>query len=77
MRMVNRWQIGATFHLTCIVAASIAGLLADSRYVPAADAAAMAARVPWSTSHVSGTPEPPPPYITPRVFPKLHCSHSL
>jgi putative heme-binding domain-containing protein len=28
-------------------------------------------RLPWTTSHVTGTPEPPPPYRTQRLFPKL------
>jgi len=28
-------------------------------------------RVPWTTSHVTGTPEPPPPYRTERAFPNL------
>ena len=34
-------------------------------------------RAPLTTSHVTGSPEPPPPYITPRVFPKLHFTHPL
>lgn len=28
-------------------------------------------RVPWTTSKIIGSPEPPPPYKTERVFPKL------
>jgi putative heme-binding domain-containing protein len=28
-------------------------------------------RVPWTTSRVTGTPEPPPPYDVQRVYPKL------
>ncbi|HZY84688.1 MAG TPA: PQQ-dependent sugar dehydrogenase, partial [Gemmataceae bacterium] len=28
-------------------------------------------RVPWTTSRVSGSPDPPPPYRVERVFPKL------
>jgi putative heme-binding domain-containing protein len=34
-------------------------------------------RVPLTTSHVTGAPEPPPPYITPRIFPKLHFKNPL
>ncbi|HEX3314021.1 MAG TPA: PQQ-dependent sugar dehydrogenase [Gemmataceae bacterium] len=30
-----------------------------------------AKRIPWTASHVRGTPEPPLPYVTERVFPKL------
>ncbi|MGH7130140.1 MAG: PQQ-dependent sugar dehydrogenase, partial [Planctomycetaceae bacterium] len=33
--------------------------------------ASAAERVPWTTSRVRGTPEPPPPYTIERVFPKL------
>jgi putative heme-binding domain-containing protein len=36
-----------------------------------------AERAPLTTSHVTGTPEPPPPYLTPRVFPKLHFQNPL
>ena len=32
---------------------------------------APATRIPWTTSHVHGSPEPPPPFETRRVFPKL------
>src|SRR4051812_26418004 len=28
-------------------------------------------RVPWTTSNVKGSPEPPPPYRTENAFPKL------
>ncbi|HEX3999137.1 MAG TPA: PQQ-dependent sugar dehydrogenase [Pirellulales bacterium] len=34
-------------------------------------------RVAWTTSHVTGAPEPPPPYVTPRIFPKLAFTHPL
>jgi putative heme-binding domain-containing protein len=30
-----------------------------------------AARVPWTTSRVTGSPEPPPPFVVSRVFPHL------
>lgn len=36
-----------------------------------------APRVPWTTSHVTGAPEPPPPFVTPRVFPKLQFKNPL
>ena len=36
-----------------------------------------AERLPLTTSHVTGTPEPPPPYLTPRVFPKLQFHNPL
>jgi uncharacterized repeat protein (TIGR03806 family) len=34
-------------------------------------------RVLWTTSKMIGSPEPPPPYRTERVFPKLHFSEPL
>src|SRR5437868_2023273 len=36
-----------------------------------------AERLPLTTSHVTGTPEPPPPYSTPRTFPKLQFHNPL
>src|SRR5438105_4736785 len=34
-------------------------------------------RVPWTTSHVKGSPEPPPPYRSEVAFPKLKFSSPL
>src|SRR5260370_27289055 len=34
-------------------------------------------RVPWTTSHVKGSPEPPPPYRTEPAFPKLKFDEPL
>src|SRR5207247_8896726 len=34
-------------------------------------------RIPWTTSKVIGSPEPPPPYKTERVFPKLTFEEPL
>jgi uncharacterized repeat protein (TIGR03806 family) len=34
-------------------------------------------RIPWTTSRVIGSPEPPPPYRTARVFPRLTFSEPL
>lgn len=35
------------------------------------------ARQPWTTSHVTGSPEPPPPFKAVRVFPNLKFEHPL
>ena len=35
------------------------------------------ARPPWTTSHVQGSPDPPPPFKVVRVFPKLKFDHPL
>jgi putative heme-binding domain-containing protein len=34
-------------------------------------------RVPWTTSHITGSPEPPTPYKVERVFPKLTFKNPL
>src|SRR5262245_36927816 len=34
-------------------------------------------RIPWTTSRISGAPEPPPPYKLGRVFPKLQSSEPV
>ena len=34
-------------------------------------------RVPWTTSRVAGSPDPPPPYRVERVFPKLTFKNPL
>ncbi len=34
-------------------------------------------RIPWTTSRVVGSPEPPPPYQTERLFPKLKVTQPL
>lgn len=35
------------------------------------------ARIPWTTSHIQGSPEPPPPYKLQRAFPKLTFTNPL
>jgi uncharacterized repeat protein (TIGR03806 family) len=49
------------------------------RDVPARDGHpfGIAARVPWTTSRLHGTPEPPHPYRVERVFPKLTFKNPL
>ena len=37
----------------------------------------IAMRVPWTTSRISGSPEPPAPYRIERVFPKLTFKNPL
>ena len=34
-------------------------------------------RTPWTTSRVTGSPEPPPSYVTERAFPNLKFNQSL
>jgi putative heme-binding domain-containing protein len=37
----------------------------------------IAQRVPWTTSHVTGSPEPPHPFMIERAFPKLQFKNAL
>ena len=39
--------------------------------LPAAGPPARAARTPWTTSRVVGSPDPPPPFRVVRAFPNL------
>lgn len=34
-------------------------------------------RIPWTTSKIQGSPEPPPPYRTDRIFPKLKFNNPV
>src|SRR5438874_10402899 len=43
----------------------------------AADPPARPPRKPWTTSHVVGSPEPPPAYRTVNVFPNVRLQHPL
>jgi uncharacterized repeat protein (TIGR03806 family) len=62
-----------------LLALFIAILLAFHWPAPAADSSAskpaapvgIAKRVPWTTSHIKGSPDPAPPYRTEVAFPKL------
>ncbi|MGE5194298.1 MAG: PQQ-dependent sugar dehydrogenase, partial [Deltaproteobacteria bacterium] len=44
---------------------------------PAAKPFAIDRRVPWNSSKIVGTPDPPPPYRTRQVFPKLKFNEPL
>lgn len=64
--------------LSLVVLGTIAvfGLLAASfaageKKAPVRKAYGLEKRVPWTTSKVIGSPEPPPPYRSERAFPKL------
>src|SRR5229473_7887716 len=44
---------------------------------PATRPYGIAKRTPWTTSHITGSPEPPAPYRIERVFPKLSFKNPL
>lgn len=43
----------------------------------AADSAVAAPRTPWTTGRVSGSPNPPAPYVVQRVFPQLDFENAV
>jgi putative heme-binding domain-containing protein len=53
----------------------VVALLGVANATRAAEPAPRAARVEWTTSRITGTPEPPPPYGTEDVFPGLRFDH--
>jgi putative heme-binding domain-containing protein len=69
----------ARFALPLAAAAVLGGLallpFAASR--SCADAPTLAPRKPWITSRIVGSPEPPPPFRTVQVFPKVRLNHPL
>ena len=64
--------------LLATLAVAVAGPLAWSRR-PAETAPpyGIAERVPWTTSRITGSPEPPPPYQTERIYPRLKFTNPL
>src|SRR5579885_3139345 len=62
-----------TVLVAVLVPAALLAVLA-----PAADKPhGIPARVPWTTSRLTGSPEPPPPYRVERAFPKLTFNNPL
>src|SRR5262245_29057422 len=58
------WKIGLPL--------AVGALVLAVTYRPGpADTATPPKRIPWTTSKVKGTPEPPPPYRLEVVFPKV------
>src|SRR5439155_23584752 len=62
--------------LLCFAAALLPGLLllgwtSDAGQKSQRKAYGLEKRIPWTTSKVIGSPEPPPPYKTEPAFPKL------
>jgi hypothetical protein len=59
-----------------IVSLVVVGLLglwqaSSGEQQPVRKATGLEKRIPWTTSNVKGSPEPPPPYRTELAFPKL------
>ena len=63
--MKSNWLLFSIIILT--VMSSAAGGFAEDSERPHG----ITKRIPWTTSRIHGTPEPPLPYLTERVFPKL------
>jgi glucose/arabinose dehydrogenase len=54
-----------------MLAAALIVLLCISLWSPWSVAYGLDSRAPWTSNHVTGTPEPPPPFEIQRVYPKL------
>jgi putative heme-binding domain-containing protein len=65
--------------LLALVGGFVAWLARSAAQPPPAKQAtpAKAVRVPWTTSHVVGSPDPPPPFQVVRAFPNLKFTHPL
>ena len=62
-----------------LLIAMVSGPLAHwwARRAQAGQAYGIPTRIPWTTSRIHGTPEPPPPYELRRAFPNLTFSNPL
>lgn len=67
----RRWRIPALSIGTLVTALSCVFGMAQESSEDAAGAYGLEQRVPWTSSHVQGRPEPPPPYRPERVYSKL------
>lgn len=64
----RRWFLAASA-LPLLAAAGLAGWLGSEPAKPA--------RIPWTTSRIVGSPDPPPPFKVVRAFPNLKFEHPL
>src|SRR5438270_10056873 len=60
-----------------MLAAALIVLLCISLWSPWSVAYALDSRAPWTSNHVTGTPDPPPPFEIQRVYPKLTFKNPL
>src|SRR5438874_13321034 len=74
--MPIRQPLRVSLVLVCVCIALAQVIHADPAAAPSPDGAAVS-RVPWTTSRVVGSPEPPPPYQLQRAYPKLKFNHPL
>src|SRR5262245_28419773 len=63
--------------LCLIVAIMLAGSLVSGGAQEAKAPRGIQQRIPWTTSRISGSPEPPPPYKVARSFPRLTFKNPL
>src|SRR6516164_917949 len=66
------YRLSAALALPLVLAAGAAWFVS-----PAAEPPAKPARMPWKTSRVVGSPDPPPPFKVVRAFPNLKFEHPL
>ncbi|MCI0360364.1 MAG: PQQ-dependent sugar dehydrogenase [Planctomycetaceae bacterium] len=59
------------------LAVPLAALTSELAAAEPAQSAADRARIPWTTSRVVGSPDPPPPFTVVRAFPNLKFEHPV
>src|SRR5438067_13933584 len=76
---MNRMSIRITCGVAAIVLLIVSGLVVW--HCQAGDKGdrpfGLSGRTPWTTSHITGSPEPPLPYRIERAFPKLTFTNPL
>jgi glucose/arabinose dehydrogenase len=76
--MQAMWSLRLRIGLPVLVLAGfVAGLLCAVGELPGQAKPKKPMRVPWTTSRVVGSPDPPPPFKVVRVFPGLKFDHPL
>jgi putative heme-binding domain-containing protein len=81
MKITTTWVVLVVFLVGLAVSLTHLGGRADPQPEAQAKAGAppygMPHRTPWTSSHITGSPEPPPPYRIARAFPKLTFKNPL
>jgi putative heme-binding domain-containing protein len=71
------WKKAACLSLPFLSCLSVISLTAADRREEEVRPFGIEQRVPWTTSRIAGSPEPPPPYRVERVLPKLSFNNPL
>jgi hypothetical protein len=74
---MSRHILSPTLAATAGSAAFVLALLAGRPDAAADDSRPKPKRQPWISSKITGSPEPPPPFRSVRVFPEVQFNHPL